>query len=116
MRISDWSSDVCSSDLDPLQQLRAAGHLPGQPGATHCHGPPGRVPGPSAGRLLPDAAAVPPDQGRRPAAQGLTPMSEPQDAPLVSVIIPTFTREAELPRAVESVLAPDYRPARKHVV
>src|SRR3546814_14602459 len=26
MRISDWSSDVCSSDLDPLELLSALGH------------------------------------------------------------------------------------------
>src|SRR3546814_20010296 len=25
MRISDWSSDVCSSDLDTLEEVRAAG-------------------------------------------------------------------------------------------
>src|SRR3546814_11946847 len=43
-------------------------------------------------------------------------MSEPQDAPLVSVIIPTFNREAELQRAVESVLAQDYRPLEIVVV
>src|SRR3546814_5003325 len=35
MRISDWSSDVCSSDLDPLRYpRREAGHYPdyGAPG------------------------------------------------------------------------------------
>src|SRR3546814_5448316 len=31
MRISDWSSDVCSSDLKPA--LRLAHHLRGDPGA-----------------------------------------------------------------------------------
>src|SRR3546814_7421606 len=39
MRISDWSSDVCSSDLQPqcvdrVERLRAAGHL------HHREGPP----------------------------------------------------------------------------
>src|SRR3546814_3331690 len=28
MRISDWSSDVCSSDLDRLEGRRAAEHAP----------------------------------------------------------------------------------------
>src|SRR3546814_19802476 len=27
MRISDWSSDVCSSDLDPAQHLEAGQHV-----------------------------------------------------------------------------------------
>ena len=44
-------------------------------------------------------------------------MSSPQNAtPLVSVIIPNFNREAELQRAVDSVLAQDYRPLEVVVV
>lgn len=42
-------------------------------------------------------------------------MAKPQ-GPLVSVIIPNFNREAELQRAVESVLAQDYRPLEIVVV
>lgn len=42
-------------------------------------------------------------------------MAKPQ-RPLVSVVIPNFNREAELQRAVESVLAQDYRPLEVVVV
>jgi glycosyltransferase involved in cell wall biosynthesis len=44
-------------------------------------------------------------------------MPDPQSpSPLVSVVIPNFNREAELQRAVESVLAQDYRPLEIIVV
>jgi len=44
-------------------------------------------------------------------------MSQAQNAtPLVSVIIPNFNRQAELQRAVDSVLAQDYRPLEVVVV
>src|SRR3546814_6771788 len=37
MRISDWSSDVCSSDLDLRSRLRDP-RTPGQPGGLSRHG------------------------------------------------------------------------------
>lgn len=44
-------------------------------------------------------------------------MSDPQSAtPLVSVVIPNFNRQVELQRAVDSVLAQDYRPLEVVVV
>lgn len=42
--------------------------------------------------------------------------AQPGGAPLVSVVIPNFNREAELQRAVDSVLAQDYRPLELVIV
>src|SRR3546814_3532119 len=50
MRISDWSSDVCSSDLPPVQD-----RVPGAPGVARCRGRPmaARLPGRRPLRLRP---------------------------------------------------------------
>src|SRR3546814_3497314 len=38
MRISDWSSDVCSSDLDPADALEVVGHRRHRTGGRADHG------------------------------------------------------------------------------
>src|SRR3546814_9496282 len=79
MRISDWSSDVCSSDLRPLHRPgavdalpRAGARRPGAGGRRAAGGSGGdelahRQPAPDDGQLLPAhaRAAGDPDGGRR---------------------------------------------------
>src|SRR3546814_17387097 len=66
MRISDWSSDVCSSDLDPDDRARVAGRGGGEAGLDHidlqrgerpCHAQLGVLAHREAGRLLAVAQA-----------------------------------------------------------
>src|SRR3546814_6564099 len=60
MRISDWSSDVCSSDLQPdrPQADRAAGRRPGQAPQASAPDDARRVPCARTARLLRDGACL----------------------------------------------------------
>src|SRR3546814_13286067 len=62
MRISDWSSDVCSSDLDlgiqPGQTDLYLGHFLGTSGASRFLGARQDNPAQNAAALLPEAAAA----------------------------------------------------------
>src|SRR3546814_3579538 len=108
MRISDWSSDVCSSDLSVtvvrITAPASAGSNPMRLTVSGTSTPPSAV----EQKLIVNAEPITSDSGRsRYQIQTITPSSEPSDRPF---IIATRTSFHSSVRALELPIWPSARP------